>query len=223
MNQNKTTKMKRTLSFLILILMATTTYAQSGSKAQKLLDEVSATLNSYENMYVEFKYVLENKKEDVHQETRGNATMKGDLYNVNFLGTNQLYDGKKIYTIIPEDEEVNIADAEADEDDTLTPSKFFSFYKNGFTYDWAELKNVNGRKIQYVKLNPIDTNSPIEKVLLGIDVNTKHIYNLIETGKNTTVTTLTVTTFKPNQSLAQSMFAFDEAKYKAKGYLINRL
>ena len=75
-----------------------------------LLDEVSEKLNSYENMYVEFKYVLDNTKENVHQETRGNATMKGDLYNVNFLGTNQLFDGKKIYTIIPEDEEVNIAE-----------------------------------------------------------------------------------------------------------------
>lgn len=215
--------MKQIITIVILFISTTISFAQGSAKAQKLLDEVSVKLNSYENMYVEFKYVLDNEKEGVHQETRGNATMKGDLYNVNFLGTNQLYDGKKIYTIIPEDEEVNIADADVEEDDTLTPSKFFSFYKNGFTYDWAELKNVNGMKIQYVKLNPIDSNSPIAKVLLGIDVNTKHIYNLIETGKNTTITTLTVTRFKSNQPLSENLFSFDEAKYKAKGYLINRL
>lgn len=215
--------MKKIITVIILLITITGSFAQGSAKAQQLLDEVSAKLNSYENMYVEFKYVLDNTKENVHQETRGNATMKDDLYNVNFLGTNQLFDGKKIYTIIPEDEEVNIADVDAEEDDTLTPSKFFSFYKNGFTYDWAELKNISGRKIQYVKLNPIDTNSPIAKVLLGIDVNTKHIYNLIETGKNTTVTTLTVTKFKPNQALSNNLFSFDEAKYKAKGYLINKL
>lgn len=215
--------MKRIFTFLVVLMVANSAFAQGTTKAKNLLDEVSEKLNSYENMYVEFKYVLDNTKENVHQETRGNATMKGDLYNVNFLGTNQLFDGKKIYTIIPEDEEVNITSADAEEDDTLTPSKFFSFYKNGFTYDWADLKNVNGRKIQYVRLNPIDTNSPIAKVMLGIDVNTKHIYNLIETGKNTTVTTLTVTKFKPNQQLSQNLFAFDKAKYKAKGYLINEL
>lgn len=215
--------MKRIFTFLMLVLATSAAFSQGSAKAQELLDEVSEKLNSYENMYVEFKYVLDNKKENVHQETRGNATMKGDLYNVNFLGTNQLYDGKKIYTIIPEDEEVNIADVDIEEDDTLTPSKFFSFYKNGFTYDWAELKNVNGRKIQYVKLNPIDSNSPIARVLLGVDVNTKHIYNLIETGKNTTVTTLTVTKFKSNQALSNNLFSFDEAKYKSKGYLINKL
>ncbi len=42
---------------------------------------------------------------------------------------------------------------------------------------------MKGRKIQYVKLNPIDTNSEIKHVLLGIDATTKHIYNLIEVGK----------------------------------------
>ena len=170
-----------------------------------------------------FKYVLDNKETSTHQETRGNATMKGDLYNVNFLGINQLFDGKKVYTINPEDEEVNITAADAEDDNTLTPSKFFSFYKTGFTYSWAELKNINGRKIQYVKLNPIDSDSAIERVLLGIDVNTKHIYNLIETGKNTTVTTLTVTKFRTDQLLSNNLFSFDETKYKSKGYLINRL
>lgn len=215
--------MKRIFTLLVLVTGISFTGAQNTEKAKKILDEVSAKMNTYQNMYVEFKYVLDNKETATHQETRGDATMKGDLYNVNFLGINQLFDGKKVYTINPEDEEVNITAADAEDDNTLTPSKFFSFYKTGFTYSWDELKNINGRKIQYVKLNPIDSDSAIEKVLLGIDVNTKHIYNLIETGKNTTVTTLTVTKFKTNQSLSSNLFSFDEAKYKSKGYLINKL
>lgn len=217
-------KMKKITFFLVLVLVSFTAInAQSDTKSKTLLDEVSAKMNTYQNMYVEFKYVLENKKEDVHQETRGNATLMGDLYNVNFLGTNQMYDGKKVFTIIPEDEEVNITDADADDDNTLTPSKFFSFYKKGFTYSWSELKNISGRQIQYVKLMPIDSNSEINNVLLGIDVKTKHIYNLIEEGNNSTVTTLTISTFKTNQPLSSKLFSFDEAKYKKEGYLINRL
>ena len=212
-------------AFLLIVAMVslTTAFAQSDSKSKKLLDEVSAKMNTYQNIYVEFKYVLDNEKESVHQETRGNATLKGDLYNVNFLGTNQLYDGEKVFTIIPEDEEVNISDADADDDNTLTPSKFFSFYKKGFTYTWGELKNISGRQIQYVKLMPIDSNSEINHVLLGVDVKTKHIYNLIEEGNNSTVTTLTITKFKANQPLSSKLFSFDEAKYKKEGYLINKL
>jgi len=220
----KMVKMKKII-FLLLVAMVslTTVFAQSDSKSKKLLDEVSAKMNTYQNIYVEFKYVLDNTKESVHQETRGNATLKGDLYNVNFLGTNQLYDGKKVFTIIPEDEEVNISDADADDDNTLTPSKFFSFYKKGFTYTWGELKNMSGRQIQYIKLMPIDSNSEINHVLLGVDVKTKHIYNLIEEGNNSTVTTLTISKFKANQPLSNKLFSFDEAKYKKEGYLINKL
>jgi len=215
--------MKNIVLVLVTMLIGTVAFAQSETKAKRLLDEVSEKMNTYENIYVEFKYKLDNNEEDVHQETRGNVTMKNDLYNVNFLGVNQLFDGKKVYTIISEDEEVNISDADAEDSSTLTPSKFFSFYKNGFTYSWDILQNMNGRKIQYVKLIPIDSNSEISSVLLGVDVKTNHIYRLIETGNNSTVTTLTITQFKTNQPLSSKLFSFDEAKYKKEGYLINRL
>ncbi len=215
--------MKKFLVVLIAILTSTITFAQGEAKAKKLLDEVSDKMNTYENIYVEFNYKLDNNEEDVHQETRGNVTMKTDLYNVNFLGVNQLFDGKKVYTIISEDEEVNISDADAEDSSTLTPSKFFSFYKNGFTYSWDIIQNMNGRKIQYVKLIPIDSNSEISSVLLGVDIKTNHIYRLIENGNNSTITTLTITKFKTNQPLSSKLFVFDEAKYKKEGYLINRL
>jgi outer membrane lipoprotein-sorting protein len=215
--------MKKVVVLLITVLISTVTFAQSETKAKKLLDEVSKKMNTYENIYVEFKYKLDNNEENVHQETRGDATLKDDLYNVNFLGVTQLYDGKKVYSIISEDEEVNISDADIEDSSTLTPSKFFSFYKNGFTYSWDVLQNMNGRKIQYVKLIPIDSNSEISSVLLGVDTKTNHIYRLIETGNNSTVTTLTITQFKTNQPLSSKLFSFDEDKYKKKGYIINKL
>ena len=215
--------MKKIVVLLITIILSATAFAQGDIKSEQLLDVVSEKMNSYENIYVEFNYKLHNAEENVNQETRGNVVMKGELYNVNFLGVNQLFDGKKVYTIISEDEEVNISDADAEDEATLTPSKFFSFYKNGFTYSWDVLENMNGRKIQFVKLIPIDSNSEISSVLLGVDVKTNHIYRLIETGNNSTVTTLTITKFKTDQPLSSKLFLFDEDKYKKEGYLINKL
>ena len=215
--------MKEIVVLLVTIMLSATTFAQGDAKSEQLLDVVSEKMNSYENIYVEFNYKLHNAEENVNQETRGNVAMKGDLYNVNFLGVNQLFDGKKVYTIISEDEEVNISDVDAEDAETLTPSKFFSFYKNGFTYSWDVLENMNGRKIQFVKLIPIDSNSEISSVLLGVDVKTNHIYRLIETGNNSTVTTLTITKFKTDQPLSSKLFLFDEDKYKKEGYLINNL
>ncbi|RPD93241.1 outer membrane lipoprotein carrier protein LolA [Aureibaculum marinum] len=215
--------MKNIITTVILIFSISLTFAQNDTKAKKLLDDVSNKMSEYENIYVEFKYNLDNVKENVHQETRGDVTLKGDLYNVNFLGTNQFFDGKKTYTIISEDEEVNISDADDSEEGTITPSKFFSFYKKGFNYKWDILQNLSGRKIQYVKLIPIDSNSDINNILLGIDINTNHIYKLIETGNNGTVTTLTVSDFKTNQPISKTLFVFNRSKYENEGYIINEL
>ena len=215
--------MKKIAVAVLLILSASITFAQSDAKAKQLLDEVSKKMNTYSNIYAAFTYKLNNTEANVQQETKGDVTMKGDMYNVNFMGTKQLFDGKKVYTILTEDEEVNISNANADDEETLTPSRFFSFYKKGFTYKWDILQNVSGRKIQYVKLTPIDSNSDINNILLGIDIGTNHIYKLIETGNNHTVTTLTITDFKTDQTLPAALFTFDENKYKNLGYLINKL
>ncbi len=65
-----------------------------------------------------------------------------------------------------------------------------SFYEDGYTYKMDIVQNIKGRKIQYVKLTPIDSDAEIKYILLGIDAQTKHIYNLIEIGKNGTKTNL---------------------------------
>jgi outer membrane lipoprotein-sorting protein len=213
--------MKNIMILVFLMMASVSNYAQDAAKAKALLDEVYNKVKGYDNIEVTFKYTLENKEANINQETRGDVTMEGDKYLFNYLGSQQVFDGKKVYTIVPENEEVTIED-KSDEENTITPSKMLTFYKKGHNYAWDILQNVQGRKVQYVKLTPIDTHSEIASILLGIDAQTKHIYKLIETGKNGTKTTITVNSFKTNQPLSKTLFTFDEAKYKDEGYYIIR-
>ena len=82
--------------------------AQSTENPAKLLDEVSKTLTSFENLSFDFSYVLENRPENIKQETSGSATISGNLYKIIFLGNEQIFDGEKTYTIVPENEEITI-------------------------------------------------------------------------------------------------------------------
>ncbi|SNR64563.1 Outer membrane lipoprotein-sorting protein [Maribacter sedimenticola] len=213
--------MKKIIIVFTAILMTTLANAQSSDKAKSLLDEVYAKVKSYDNIYVDFKFDLKNAEAGINQETRGDVTLSGEKYIFNYLGSQQLYDGKKVYTIVPENEEVTIED-QSDDENAMTPSKMLTFYKEGHNYAWDILQNVQGRKIQYVKLTPIDSDTEIKSRLLGIDMGTKHIYKLIETGKNGTKTTITVNSFKTDQDLSKTLFTFDEAKYKDEGYFILR-
>jgi outer membrane lipoprotein-sorting protein len=209
---------------LVFLLIAVFTISLANAQdAKKLLNEVSAKARSYENIQIDFKYNLNNVKENVNQETRGDVTMSGNKYLLNMLGTTRLFDGKKIYSIVPEDEEVTISNYNAQEDKEITPSKMLTFYEKGYTYKMDIVQNVKGRKIQFVKLIPIDSKAEIKDILLGIDVQTKHIYKLIQTDAKGTKYTLTVNSFKTNQPLSKTLFTFDEAKYKQDGYYINKL
>ena len=97
-----------------------------------------------------------------------------------------------------------------------------TFYKSGYTYQMDALKTIKGRKIQHIKLMPIDSNSEITSILIGIDVKSKHIYSIATTGENSTITTLEVRTFRYNQPISEKLFIFDKAKYKdEKNYIIS--
>ena len=207
------------LLLVLFILLGVTSYSQESGKT--LLKEVSDKVNSYENISIDFKYILENTSENIQQETRGDVVLQGDKYKLNILGVTRLFDGKTMYNISPEDEEVTISKQSDDDEDIIAPSKMLSFYENGYTSSMDIIQDIKGRKIQYVKLIPIDSNSEINYILLGIDSQTKHIYNLIQIGKNGTKTTLTVNSFKTNEPLSKTLFTFDANKYK--DYYINNL
>ena len=207
--------------FLTVLLITLSVNAFAQNKAKTLLNEVSEKVKSYDNISLDFKYSLENLSENIKQETKGDVVMQGDKYRLNILGITRLFDGKTMYNISTEDEEVTISSESDDENDAITPSKMLSFYEDGYTYGLDIEQNINGRKIQYVKLTPIDSDSEINNILLGIDAQTKHIYNLIQVGKNGTKTTLVVNSFKTNAPLSKTLFTFDANKYE--DYYINKL
>lgn len=211
----------RLLSFLFLVLTCFSGYSQEAQRAKKLLDEVSAKVKSYNNVVIEFKYSVKNLKDNVSQDSKGTLTVKGDKYISVFLGTTEMFDGKKKYTIIPEDEEITIESFDPKKDNVFSPSKMLSFYTKGYTYAWDKLLNLKGKKIQFVKLKPTDAKSDVKEILLGIDHVTKNIYQLIQISKDGTRAELSIISFKPNQALSENHFIFVEKKYP--NYYINRL
>ena len=212
--------MKKFIWISILFLSVFNAQAQD-KKAKDLLDEVTAKVKSYENISIDFKYSLQNTKENINQDSKGSVILKGNLYYLNFMGTTKIFDGKKTYTIVPEDEEVTISKVDEKDENAITPSKMLTFFNKGYKYYWDISQDIKGRKIQYIKLVPISSKDQRKEILLGIDVQTKHIYNLIEVGKKGTKTTLIVNSFKTNQPLSKNQFTFVSSKYP--NYYINKL
>ncbi|MDG1192170.1 MAG: outer membrane lipoprotein carrier protein LolA [Flavobacteriaceae bacterium] len=211
--------MKKIVWICFVFLVSFPLQGQSPEVAKKLLDDVSETIASFENLSFDFSYVLENRQENIRQETTGSATIKGDQYKISFLGNEQLFDGEKTYTIIPENEEITISSPDDDSGFGINPSELLVFYKTGYAYQWDIKQNVKGRPIQFIKLIPNEENREVKYLLLGIDMRTKVIYRLIEIGNSETRTTLTLKNLRTNIPLNSDFFTFDDSKYP--DYYIN--
>ena len=211
--------MKKIVWICFVFLVSLPLQGQSPEVAKKLLDDVSETIASFENLSFDFSYVLENRQENIRQETTGSATIKGDQYKISFLGNEQLFDGEKTYTIIPENEEITISSPDDDSGFGINPSELLVFYKTGYAYQWDIKQNVKGRPIQFIKLIPNEENREVKYLLLGIDMRTKVIYRLIEIGNSETRTTLTLENLRTNIPLNSDFFTFDDSKYP--DYYIN--
>lgn len=213
--------MYKLIRVIIVFFITFSLSAQNSQKAKQLLDDVSSKIKGYDNIVFDFKYSYTNPNSNLNQETKGNVCMQGDLYILNFMGITRIFDGKKIYNIVPEDEEITISSYDSEKKDDLTPSKMLTFFTSGYKYSWDILQNVKGRKIQYVKLKPTEGKDNVKEILIGIDIQTKHIYNLIEVDDDGGKTTFTINSFKTNQPLSKNHFTFTESKYP--NYYINRL
>lgn len=215
-------KTVKTLSLIFLTLFISNIgFAQNDNEAKALVKEVLDKVESYDNFVIDFTYSLENTEQNVKQETRGNVSINDKKYVLNLMGTTQIFDGEKIYTIVPEDDEVTISKYDESNSEQITPSKMLTFYEEGYRFKMDLLQDVGGRKIQYVELIPMDSNNEMKKILLGIDKQTKHIYNLIQIQPDDTKIEFRVTKFKTNEPLSEKHFQFDRSKYA--DYYINEL
>jgi len=203
-------------------------FSQNDQKADELLKKVSENIKTYESMYININHNLSNIEEDIDQTNKVSFVKKGDKYNVKWNNITFIYDGEKLYTIIPDDEEVTISNEDLDEESTITPNKILTFFEDGYEFKMDITQDVTvvdyyeqrtRKLLQYVKLIPIDSDSEIDYILLAIEIKNNRIYKSIEKGKNGTTTTYTITSFEVDLPLNDDLFLFNKKEYK--DYYIN--
>ena len=184
---------------LLLISLFTTQiicFAQISNDpaAKKLLDEVSAATDAHEAIYISFEYNLNNKSENIQENTYGELTLKKNQYTLSFMGINQISDGENIWTIMKDDEEIQISEIDLDDENTLTPSNLLKMYEEGFIY---QMKERNG-KLQTIELLPENAdNLDYIKIHLTIDTQLKQIKKLKQFGNNQTESEYVIKEFLP--------------------------
>lgn len=182
-------------------------------KAQQLLEAVSKNYKSKKNLFFKFSYGTGSGK--VTQSQTGIFYATPSQYRLNIMGNEQIFDGKKIYSISKEDQEVTIAKPNGSEK-ALSPINYLDEYKNGYTVTYAGKSGGQDK----VTLVPAKENG-IRRVELYLNAVKKQIQKVVQTSAQNDVASITVTQYRENLPLNAATFSFDRNLYK--NYLITEL
>jgi hypothetical protein len=188
--------MKNIFLLFALIPLGFNSIAQniSNTTAKAILDEVSAATNALEAIHINFDFTLSNSNENISESSPGSLIVKNEQYLLTFMGIRQVSNGETIWTVMEEDEEIQISEIDLDDEEALTPSNLLKMYESGFTYDLGDQKG----NLQVIHLLPEYRDEvDYEKIELIIDTGAKQIKNITQIGENGTNSEYTIHTFSP--------------------------
>lgn len=200
---------KKTL-FVFVIGVFTMVFAQKvDSNAKNILDVVSAHYKSKNAIYFKFIYATAGKNE------MGEFYASKDKYRLKIMGSEQIFDGNKIYSINEEEQEVTVSKSNGGEN-VLSPMSYLEAYKKNYNIIYVSKKNNQ----DIIKLTPIKNNK-IKQVLLYINFAKKQIEKVEQYAANNAKTSIIISQYKENIAVSSSVFSFNKNQYK--NYLITEL
>lgn len=206
--------MKSIISLLFYLVTLFIFAQKINPTAQKTLESVRKNYESKVSYQIRFEYELNNPKQKIKQKEIGVLYTQGEKFNLTILGVNQIFDGKKMYQISEEDQEITISKGE---DEVITPTVIFEKYKKGYDV----LKPTLKKNIQTIKLIPTDKKNKAKEIVLTIDASKKQLINMVEYSKDNSIISLKIISFDDKAKLNSSLFQFNKNNYK--GYIITDL
>ena len=204
----------KSISIITFLSVGYATFGQTiDTKSKTILDDITKSYKSKKNSYFKFSY------------STGNSTQTGIFYSDNtryklkIMGTEQIFDGNKLYNINDEDKEITISKAN-DEQVHFSPLSYLDSYKKEYNVNYSGKKKISGIPVDIIKMTPVKANG-LKSVTLYVNSPQKKLIKLEQVSTNNEIAIINISNYKENQALSPSLFSFDKSKYQ--NYLITEL
>ncbi len=207
--------MKLFTSIVLSIAFSIGVIAQD-QKAKGILDELSANTKAYKSMKADFDYRMLNKSDDIDETQSGSLISKGEKYRLNIAGQLLLSDGKTVWTILQDAEEVQVNNVpEGDEEgDFVSPNKILTLWEEGFKFKYDKEEAIGGETYDVINLYPIDgEDKSFHTIKLFVKKDRSRIGKIIIKGKDATDYIYTIKSFEANPAVNDQKFSFSANDY----------
>ncbi len=206
--------MRKYFFILILISLSSIITAQQDPDAKIILDKLSEKTKSYQNIQTEFKIDYKNIKDNTQNSSKGNITIKGEKYRLNFMGTQSFYNGETLWSYLEDVNEVNISEPEQDDEDIFSnPQEIFTIYEKDFKYQLINKLNDQGVSKAIVDLYPFDMELDYSRIRLEVNTDKYQLQSVTIFGKDGSHYIIKFFNYKTNIDLDSTYFTFNKADY----------
>ncbi len=192
---------------LVLIFSLLPSFLFSQDRSNEILDNVSKKTASYSTIEAHFINTIINEKAGIKESQKGVLYLQGNLYRLELEEQTIISDGESNWIHLIDEEEVQITEID-DEEESMSPSKMFTIYQEGYKNQFVSETNSN----YIIDLIPKESGSFI-KIELRINKKEMRIAGFTLFDKNGGSYAYDVQLFKENQTFEQGFFQFNTSAH----------
>lgn len=205
--------MKKIIFVLLSVLAVNVSWAQYDKEAKAILDAMSKKYKAIPSFSANIDYTMVNEADGVNDTFKGSIAVKGDMYSLKMGGQEVINNSKTVWTYLPDDNEVNIDNHNAEAGD-ITPSTIYTIYQKGYKYIMLAPATIGGKKYDVVDLVSNNKEAQFYKIRLEIAKGDKTLRKFTMYDNEGSEYSYTITNFNPSVNLKDSDFEFDLNKHK---------
>ena len=202
--------MKKFASILLTLAVSISAGAQD-TKSKEILSELSNKAKGYKTIKATFKKTYKSSS-DKKSFSNGKLYSKDKkFYLETGEGQNMYSDGRTVWTHIIDDDEVYKCPLEQtfEGEDITEPGKLLTIWENDFKTRYLKEETIDGKKYDVINLHPSKPGSKkFHTITVKVNKAKKEVDYIIIHGKDGSITTYRITSFKTNDEISDGQFRY---------------
>lgn len=202
--------MKRIITIILFVLVPVLgLMAQLDPVAKSVLDKFSEKALKANSVHLKFTMLVEDAVEESETSSEGEIIIQKNTYKLSLPDNIIWFDGKAIYTLVPDVEEVTITEPDPNDVAFLSqPSLLFTMYKEGYKIRMIEERPGSS----VIDLYPEDLTIEFSRVRLTISKD--YTLESIDYKRKDGITiSLAVSEYNLKKTYKESFFQFNAKEY----------
>jgi outer membrane lipoprotein-sorting protein len=201
-------------TLLIIATFITGSFYAQDTKAQGILDKLSAKMKGMKSFYVEFSATIKNSGTGVNETETGKGWIKGDKFYANYGDNTIICNGVKQWTVVKDEKTTYETDADETDEESINPKKLMTIWESGLKCKYDKEEKLGEEMVHVINLYPKDPKkAEYHTVTVYISKTSGDMKKAVMKRKDGTTMIYALTKFTANPTIEDTKFVYDSKKF----------